>query len=157
MSIFSVSSNAGDVETLMGAVADALQRWEGGEARSLDLVMVQDQGQRLAEQARRLALQWNIDGNAIIHSTRPGLGPWVIRFQMTVRRLTWWFLEPILQQVRLFQMNSARTVDGLAQNQEVLTARYAELQDLAHRVQVLEEQVKGLQSLPGANERRDAA
>ncbi len=157
MSIFSVSSNAGDVETLMGAVADALQRWEGGEARSLDLVMVQDQGERLAEQARRLALQWNIDGNAVIHSTRPGLGPWVIRFQMTVRRLTWWFLEPILQQIRLFQMNSARTVDGLAQNQEVLAARYAELQDLAHRVQVLEEQVKGLQSLPGANERRDVA
>jgi len=86
----------------------------------LKLSQIQGQSQYLAQQARQLRLQWNIDSGAIIHSTKPRWGPFIIRFQSLVRRATWWFLEPILQQIRSFQMNAAHVLDGLAQQQEAL-------------------------------------
>jgi hypothetical protein len=151
MSIFTVRTSASDVEAVMGAVGDALREWEGGDALPLDLSLVQSQNEQLTDQAHQLRLQWNVDGSAIIHSTRPRIGPWIIRFQLVVRRLTWWFLEPILLQIRMFQMNTAQVVDGLAQNQEAMLARTLELQDLSQRVEALERKL----SEPG--ERRDAA
>jgi hypothetical protein len=94
-----------------------------------------------------LAFQWNVDGGAIIHSTRRGYGPWLIRFQTVVRRLTWWFLEPILQQIRLFQMNAAHVLDGVVQGQEVLMAHLAESpqEEATRRLEALEAQVAELQ------------
>ncbi|HHH40915.1 MAG TPA: hypothetical protein ENK56_02790 [Chloroflexi bacterium] len=128
MSIFSVHTTDDDVEAAMVAVADALRQWEGGEALPLDLSLLQSQGERLSQQAHQLLFQWNVDGNAIIHSTRPKVGPWIIRFQVVVRRLTWWFLEPILHQIRLFQRNTAHVVHSLTQNQEQLAAHIAALE-----------------------------
>ncbi len=128
MSVFSVHATSNDVEAAMAAVADALHQWEGGDTPPLDLSLLQSQGERLSQQAHQLRFQWNVDGNAIIHSTRPGVGPWIIRFQVVVRRLTWWFLEPILHQIRLFQRNTAHVVHGLTQNQEQLAAHIAALE-----------------------------
>ena len=120
MNIFSVSSDTQDIEVLLGNVSDTLRQWEGGETPPLDLsIMLGDAG-KLNQQAARLKGQWNINSWEIIQSTRPGLGPWVIRFQHLVRKLTWWYLEPIIQQVRGFQRNTALTVDGLAQSHEEL-------------------------------------
>ena len=147
MTVFSVHSGTDDVEAVMGTVADALRRWEGGEARSLDLLLIQGQTDRLAEQARQLTFQWNVDGSSIIHSTRRGYGPWLIRFQAVVRRLTWWFLEPILQQIRLFQMNTAHVLDGVVRSQEALMAGLGDLpeEEWKNRLEALESQVAELQ------------
>ncbi len=135
MSLFTVESSANDVEHLLAAVGDGLRQWEGGEGAPPDLTPPAEAGQALLRQARQLRQQWNIDGGAVIHSTRPRLGPALVRFQLLVRRLTWWFLEPILQQVRLFQMNSARLGEGLAREQE----------RLAQQVEALSAQVAALQ------------
>jgi len=151
MSIFTVQASAHDVEAVMDAVGNALHEWEGGGALPLALSLVQSQNERLTDKARQLGLQWNLDSNAIIHSTRPRLGPWIIRFQRIVRRLTWWFTEPILLQIRMFQMNAAQLMNGLAQNQEAMLARTLELQTLNQRVEALE------RKLNEAGDHRDAA
>ena len=145
MSVFSVHSGSADVEAVMGVLGDALRRWEGGEARPLDVSLLQGQVDRLTEGARQLTLQWNIDGNAIIHSTRRR-GAWLIRFQIVVRRLTWWFLEPILQQIRLFQMNTAQVLDGVVRSQEALMAGLGDLpeEEWKNRLEALETSVAEL-------------
>jgi hypothetical protein len=154
MTVFSVYSATDDVEAVMGAVADAVLRWEGGEARPLDLGLLRGQTERLSEQARQLTLQWNVDGGAIIHSTRPGYGPFLIRFQTVVRRLTWWFLEPILQQIRLFQMNTAHVLDGVVRSQEALMAHLGDLseEEWKSRLEVLEAQVAELRRRIGEHQ-----
>jgi hypothetical protein len=136
MNIFSVSSNQQDVQVLLDDVAEALRQWEAGEAPGLDLSIMLGETGKVSQQANRLKGGWNVDGSAIIQSTRPGLGPWIIRFQRLVRRLTWWYVEPILQQIRSFQRDTALTADGLAQNQEHLLARYEALQE---RLEALED------------------
>lgn len=144
VNIFSVSSAKQDVKVLLDNVAEAVHRWEGGGAPALDLSMMLDEAGKVGQRARRLKEQWNVDGRAVIQSTRPGLGPWVIRFQNLVRKLTWWYLEPVIQQIRVFQMNAALAAGGLAQNQERLLARHedllAELAMLQKRVEALEAQ-----------------
>ena len=142
-SIFTVDGETQDVESVMDRVASALRRWETGARPPLDLSATPSGGVGLGEQAHRLKLQWNVDSNAIVHSTRPGLGPWIIRFQHLVRRATWWFWEPILQPIRLFQRNAARIVEGLVQNDEALSMRVAELEA---RVAELERQLEARQS-----------
>jgi hypothetical protein len=146
LNIFSVSSDVQDVEVLLGNVADALQQWEGGERPSLDLTVLLGQSGQVSQQANRLKGQWNLNSWSVIQSTRPGVGPWIIRFQHLVRKLTWWYLEPIIQQIRTFQMNTALTIDKLAQNQEgVLShsqAQAAEIAALEKRIEALEAQLK---------------
>ena len=142
MSLFTVEGEAGDVEEVMREVSAGLRRWESGTSPMPDILLPGGIAP-LTPQARMLRLHWNIDGNAIIHSTRPLVGVWLIRFQLLVRRLSWWFLEPILQQIRRFQANTARVADGLAQGQESLAGRMAELEaelaQLRARVGELEE------------------
>ena len=147
MSVFNVRANASDVEAMMDSVAEALLDWERGESLPLDLSMIYDHSNRLAEDAHNLWYQWNFDGNAVVHSMRPGLGPWIIRFQLLVRRLTWWFLEPILQQIRLFQMNAARLIIELARNQRLLATRFDSVsrEDWMERIEMLEAQIEELQ------------
>jgi cell division protein FtsB len=142
MNIFSVSSDEPDVEVLLGNVAEAVHRWEEGEGPDLDLSIMLGETSRIAHRAHRLRRQWNVNSSAVIQSTRPGLGPWIVRFQSLVRRLTWWYLEPIVQQIRVFQRDTALVVDGLAGNQERLLARreelVTELTALQERVDALE-------------------
>ena len=155
MSVFTVSTGEEDVELAMQAVADALRNWEGGGAPSPEPLRAPEWG-RLRSQARQLTLQSNIDSNAIIHSTRPGVGPWIIRFQIGVRRLTWWFVEPIVQQARRFQANVAQVLDGLAGDQERLRNQVAEMADLNQRVEALEGHMEALHDRPGSLDERDA-
>ena len=96
-----------------------------------------------SQKASQLGGQWDVDSSAVIQSTRPGLGPWIIRFQKLVRRLTWWYSEPIVQQIRVFQRNAASTAHGLAQNQHKLLARYEEL---AAEQEMLRERLEALES-----------
>ncbi len=157
MSVFSVHSTTDDVEIVMKDVAEALRRWEEGEAHPLSTSLLQGQLKNLTQHTRQLRLQWNIDGNAIIHSTRPRLGPWIIRFQLLVRRLTWWFLEPILQQIRRFQMNTALILDSLAQNQETLTAQLIPAETHSEQLRTLENQIEVLRKRLDKLERKNAS
>ena len=77
-----------------------------------------------------------------IHSTRRTIGPWIIRFQLTVRRATWWFLEPILQQIRAFNRSTARTLDMLAGEQKHLADRVAALEEETQRLRQYAEAAK---------------
>jgi len=146
--VFSVTSDEPDVEVLLGNVAEAVHRWEEGESPDLDLSIMLGENSRVAHRAHQLRRQWNVNSSAIIQSTRPGLGPWIIRFQNLVRRLTWWYLEPIVQQIRVFQRDTALIVDGLAGNQGRLLARYehlmTELTALQERVDALEAQARAI-------------
>lgn len=131
------------MEVLLDQVAEKLHKWEGGERQSLDLSLMLGESGRVSQRASRLKGQWNLNSWAVIQSTRPRSGPWIIRFQHLVRRLTWWFPEPIIQQVRVFQQNTALTVDGLAQNQEgILT--YAQEQEL--RISELQQRIDSLEA-----------
>jgi hypothetical protein len=144
VNIFSVSSDRPDVEVLLGNVAEAMRQWEEGAPLLLDLSITLGETSEVSERASRLKGQWNVDSSAVIQSTRPGLGPWIIRFQNLVRKLTWWYLEPIVHQIRAFQMNAALTVNGLAESQEKLLDRHqnfvTELAALQERVEALEAQ-----------------
>lgn len=148
MTIFTVSTDEHDIDKLLDEVATALGKWEAGEAVPLDLsVMLGDAG-KTDQKARELRSQWQIDGHAVIQSTRPGLGPWVIRFQQMVRRLTWWFMDPILHQIRHFQRNTAVTVADMAQTQTALIQQVetqaTEIEALRARLAQLEEQTGAL-------------
>lgn len=143
MNIFSVSSDSQDVEILLGNVAESVRQWEGGQTPPLDLsIMLGDAG-KLSQSAARLKGQWNLNSWAIIQSTRPGLGPWIIRFQHLMRKLTWWYTEPLVDQVRGFQRNAALTVDGLAQSHEEMLNTISQQ---AARIAVLEKRLEELQN-----------
>jgi len=147
MNIFTVQVDSADIEVAMHEVSQAVAAWEGGEAHPLTFSLARRGEGEILRQARRLQLQWNIDANAIIHSTRPGLGPWIIRFQTLVHRATWWFLEPILQQIRAFQMNAAQVMEGLAENQAGLIADNHERQGVREeQLTALEAELKALKS-----------
>jgi len=152
MSVIWVDDDGNDVEEVMGAVADALQRWEAESVTPSYLPQMPGQSDELVRQARQLMLQSKIDGNAVIHSTRPGLGPWLIRFQFIMRRLTWWFLEPILQQIRLFQMNAARVLEGLARERRACALHIDAIGELTQRVERLERELAELKRIAGEAE-----
>lgn len=140
--IFSVSAGERDVELLLDRVSVAVRKWEKGESPSLDLSMMLGQAARTDERVAQLKRQWNVDLSVIVHSTRPVLGPWIIRFQRLVRKATWWYLEPIFQQVRAFQRNAAHAIGRLARDQKELLSQdemlERELAALRSRVEVLE-------------------
>lgn len=142
MNIFSVNTEAADIEVVLGAVTQVLEDWEGGRPQRLDLTAVLGQSSSLSQQITQLRSQANLDGGAIIHSTRPRLGPWIIRFQHAMRRLTWWFTDPIIFQVRMFQTQTVTVLAKLNQNQQQLThnvtAMSEEVNELRRRLDALE-------------------
>ena len=138
MSVFSVNSEHQDIEALMGQVGAGLARWEGGR-EGVPHVSAPSLGDAdLNQSVALLNTSWNIDGQAIVHSTRPRSGRYIIRFQQVVRRLTWWFTEPVLLQVRGFNGNVTRSVSALFRRQNQLTAQ---VEELTARVEALERQL----------------
>src|SRR5947208_5743811 len=62
-----------------------------------------------------------LDAGAVIESRRPLVGGLIVRAQRLVRRLTGWYLLPILEQIRLFEGDAAaamRELEALARRQE---------------------------------------
>ncbi len=156
MNIFSVSADEQDVEVLLGNVSDALDAWKSGKTLPLDLSLLLHETGKAKQQVRQLNSQWHIDSNAVILSNRPGVGPWIIRFQQLVRRLTWWFTEPIVQQIRTFQRSTAVSITHLAQNQEDFLAngqnQVAELVALQERVAQLEATLRSIETASAKRE-----
>jgi hypothetical protein len=135
-----VTDPTGDVEDLMDAVGRALEAdgSDTGEQSRLRPGALPGTGDLLSR-AAMLRQQWRIDSGAIIRSNRPRLGPWLIRMQEFVRRATWWFVEPVVLQIRQYQRGSARVVDGLARQQAATLERMSELES---RLAALEERLQ---------------
>ena len=148
MNILSVHAETTDIEVILESVALALDDWEHGRPRPLDLTTVLGQTGTVNQQIAQLRSQANLDGSAIIHSTRPRIGAWIIRFQHSVRRLTWWFTEPLLMQIRLFQHQAVTVIAKLHQTDQQLAqnlaSTQAELDALQQRVDLLETRLAGL-------------
>ncbi len=138
--LITVEGSAADVQELLREVGECVARWEAGSSGRGAVARVT--GLSAAEMdalVQGLRVKARIDGNAIIHSTRPRLGPAIIRFQVALRRLTWWFLEPILQQMRAFQGDSALAIAALADENRLLRRELEELRAV----------VEGLARSPG--------
>src|SRR5207248_5235201 len=61
-----------------------------------------------------------LDAGAVIEFRRPFVGGLIVRAQRLVRRLTGWYLLPILEQIRLFEGDAAaalRDLEALARRQ----------------------------------------
>ncbi len=159
MNIFSVYSEHPDVELLMQQVQEKLQRWERGEGLEPLQLTALPFGHNDADweqPVRLLSSQWDIDGGAIIHSTRPVLSRPIIVFQQIVRRLTWWYLEPILQQIRDFHLHTAQSVTGLFRRQQAQANELAEMTErltrLEHIVHDLSQRLTELEGASPSNE-----
>ncbi len=144
MNVFQVHVDHQDIESMMGQVSAELARWESGADGpktpfSMPLGGDADTTQAIA----LLQTSWNINSQAIIHSTRPRIGRHVIRFQQFVRRATWWFLEPIIQQVRAFNGNATRAIGGLFRRQNRMEERMAELVTRVEELENTPEQGRG--------------
>ena len=145
MSVIEIDTPNDDIEDVMNAVGDAVESWERAFASPGDRVRTMGAGDDLRQRASLLRHQWRVDGNAIIHSSRPRLGPWLVRFQRFVRRLTWWFVDPVIHQIGMFQRNSARVIDGLAQEHAQLANRVGDLGELCDQLQALEARLAQLE------------
>ena len=129
MSLIEIRAPDDDVEELMHSTARALDAWER-QAGGRQMVPAVDRGgEDLRARAATLRHQWRIDSNAIIHSNRPRLGPILIRFQTFVRRATWWFVEPVVQQIRSYQRNSSGVIEDLSRQQTTIIERLAALEE----------------------------
>jgi hypothetical protein len=142
VNIFNVNAEVADVEVVLQSVAQALGDWEGGRPHQLDLSAVLGQTSSISQQIAQLRSQANIDNQAIIHSTRPNIGPWIIRFQQFVRRFTWWFTDPFLFQIRMFQNQTVTVITKLNQNDQHIVQNVAtmmeEVSELQKRLNALE-------------------
>jgi hypothetical protein len=123
VSFFSVQSDRGDVEDLMGKVSAKLGELErSGQLGSLQTALLPSGGQSISldDQIRTLHAQWAINPNEIIHSSRPGLGEGIRRFQRLVRRGTFWYTVPIVEQINAFNGGVVRALTGLRSHQSAL-------------------------------------
>lgn len=143
MNIFTVDSEEADVEELLNNVKTAVSQWESGQKLTLDLSHMLGESGKVGQKARDLRTSWQIDTNAIIKSNRPGIGAAIIKFQQFVRRGTWWFMEPIVQQIRTFQRKTAVSVSDLATNQDLILA---ELKSKSEELEALKETVAKLKA-----------
>lgn len=132
MNVFSVHSKHPDVELLMQGVAERLQSFEAGEAggreiAAFSLYPVGWEDQDTERNVELLVAQRDIDSQEIIHSNRPVFGPAIIAFQNLVRRLTWWFLNPVTDQISLFNRTAARVIHSLFRGQRDTTQQLGEM------------------------------
>ena len=131
MSFFTVTTDRGDVEDLMAKVSNRLADLEQtGQLGNLHTALLPAVSQSVSvdDQLRALHAQWSINPNEIIHSNRPRFGPAIVRFQRLVRRATFWYLNPILDQIVAFNAGVVRALSGLRAEQESLRddlARFA--------------------------------
>jgi len=141
LNLFSVYSQPPDVESLMRQVEQKLQQWENGKDLGPLRLTALPFGRNDADAEQMIGLlssQWDVNSRAIIHSTRPVLSRPIIVFQRVVRRLTWWYLEPLLQQIRDFHLHVAKSVSHIFRRQQAQGDEFVELvQELKRLDQII--------------------
>ncbi|MBN1288258.1 MAG: hypothetical protein JXA49_01290 [Actinobacteria bacterium] len=73
---------------------------------------------------------WEIDGDFEIGSRRKFVGGIISAFKKMVKRATSWYINPIVHQVRKFNMLVTRTLYDFNNNLEELESRVARLEEL---------------------------
>jgi hypothetical protein len=147
MSVFNVPKGPEDVELTMASVSKSLRQWETDEALPLEVAMLEDKSDRLVGRAENLMSECEIDTNAVMESDKTGVGPWLMRLQRLVRRLTWWFNVPFLHQIRRYQVSSASLLRDTIDQQMSMVKHIDHLmaEDLAGRIASLEARVASLE------------
>jgi hypothetical protein len=117
---------------LMAKVSEGLREVErtGGIPQTgIGSIPVYASGVSTDDSLRQLSLNWNIDANAVVHSTRPRLGAVIIKFQQIVRRFTWWFTVPILDQIISFNSGVVRSLGAIQADMQRMESRIDVLLD----------------------------
>ena len=107
----------------MARVAQKLrQREQLGDVGSVDTALfpATNEPSNAQDQLQMLSTQWSINSAEIVHSTRPTFAPLIIRFQRFVRRATWWYLNPVVDQIIGFNGNVVRVLTSLHGRQEAM-------------------------------------
>jgi len=123
VSFFSVKSDRGDIEDLMGRLSARLSELEStGELGRHQTALLPTSGQSISldDQIRALHALWMINPNEIIRSNRPRFGEAIRRFQRFVRRMTFWYTVPLIDQVTAFNGGVVRAIAGLREQQLAL-------------------------------------
>ncbi|MBN2169057.1 MAG: hypothetical protein JW738_07420 [Actinobacteria bacterium] len=76
---------------------------------------------------------WEIDGDFEIGSRRKFVGGFISAFKKMVKKATSWYINPIVHQVRKFNMLVTRTLYDFNNNMEDLESRVARLEALQDR------------------------
>ena len=99
----------------------------------------------LRDNLDRMAATWAVDPHRIVISRRPGLAAALNGFQRLVRRGTWWYTLPQLEQISEFHAALARVIESLLEHQRRLREHIASgAFTPIGRTQALEEQVQML-------------
>ncbi len=90
---------------------------------------------------------WEIDGEFELGSRRRGVGRLVVGVKKVTRAFLRWYVNPIVHQVRKFNMLVTRTLHDLSNNLEEVSGRLAELEDAdpERRLAELEDRISRLE------------
>jgi hypothetical protein len=102
----------------------------------------------LAVNLDMVSRNWEIESDFELGTRRRALGGLAVAVKRFTRSMIAWYINPIVHQVRKFNMLVTRTLHDLANNFEELSGRVSDLEkcETASRLAVLEERVERLQS-----------
>ncbi|MHB8894866.1 MAG: hypothetical protein ACYC99_06765 [Candidatus Geothermincolia bacterium] len=91
---------------------------------------------------------WEIDSEFELGSRRRGIGGLVVGVKKMTRAFLRWYINPIVHQVRKFNMLVTRTLHDLSNNLDDVSGRVADLEaaEAESRLAALEEKVSRLES-----------
>jgi len=95
---------------------------------------------------------WEIDSEFELGSRRRFVGRLVVAFKRGTRAALRWYINPIVHQIRKFNMLVTRTLNDLANNLEETSERVAALEkaDVEGRIAALERRLEELQRGEGS-------
>lgn len=126
-----------DVEELMEEVNSAVSApetllkdlWRKDEGQAPNIAFLYPPFSRSLEVNLDLVSRnWEIESEFPIGSQRKGLAPLVVAVKRTLRRLLHWYINPIVYQIRKYNMLATRTMHDLANNMEALEERIARME-----------------------------
>ncbi len=147
MTTYWIQTSSDDVFEVLAAVDQALQADQHGIAPTLQEPVVAGAADPyLIDNLAIAHATWMVDSQAIVVSSRPGLGSAINAFQQIVRRVTWWQNLPQWQQVSSFHGALVRIIDVLLDRQRLLGIRIGQLEstNMPAHVFALEQQIQAL-------------
>jgi hypothetical protein len=90
---------------------------------------------------------WEIDSEFELGSRRRGIGRFVVGIKRMTRGFLRWYINPIVHQVRKFNMLVTRTLHDLSNNLDEVSGRVAQIEaaEAERRLAALEEKVSRLE------------
>lgn len=157
-----------DVEQVMEEVNRAVAApdtlladfWKEAPANAPNLAFIYPPFSRtLAMNLDLVSRNWEVDGEFELASRMKLVAGPAVAFKRLVRAALRWYVNPILHQVRKFNMLVTRTLHDLSNNLEALGDRVADLEDAPAdgRLEAIERRLEAIERrLDGLDERREA-